>query len=37
MYYCVDVINTACVGNRSMRKAVEEALFIFPTVVCMYV
>ena len=34
---CIDVINAACVGNRHLRKTVEEALFIFPTMVCMYV
>ena len=33
IYFCVDVINVACVGNRELRKAVEEALFIFPAVV----
>ena len=33
----IDVINAACVGNRHLRKTVEEALFIFPTMVCMYV
>ena len=32
----VDVINVACVGNRQLRKTVEEALFIFPAVVCYF-
>ena len=35
--YCVDIINVACVGNRHLRKPIEEALFIFPAVVRVYI
>ena len=33
MSHCVDIINVACVGNGQLRKAIEEALFIFPAAV----
>lgn len=35
--YCVDVVNAACVDNRQLRRTIEEALFIFPAVVNMFV